>query len=134
MRNTKRDLTRQEIRNSGLDELHHVGPAVKAGNHGAFRLTRLLCSAVLLPFVQGLAQVPSIANGGVVNGASFAAGSSVAPGSIISILGDNLAIASISAKDVPLPTSLATTSVRVNGMLAPLYYVSSKQINAQLPY
>jgi uncharacterized protein (TIGR03437 family) len=34
----------------------------------------------------------------------------------------------------PLPTTLATTKVTVNGELAPLYYVSATQINAQMPW
>jgi len=99
----------------------------------ARRLPGMLCSTALFYSVQGSAQVPSVAPGGVVNGASFAPGS-VAPGSIISILGNNLATATSEAQGAPLPTSLGTTSVRINGGLAPLYYVSPKQINAQLPY
>ncbi len=78
---------------------------------------------------------PRISSGGVVNGASFAAAPvPVAAGSIISIFGINLAPFPASADRVPLPTDLASTSVRINGTLAPLFFVSSGQINAQLPF
>ena len=55
------------------------------------RRTWLLGCVVLLGAGRGLAQVPSVTSGGVVNGASFTAGVPVAPGSIISIFGSNLA-------------------------------------------
>jgi uncharacterized protein (TIGR03437 family) len=78
---------------------------------------------------------PSITPGGVVNGASFApAPIPVAPGSIISIFGVNLATSTASASQTPLPTQLAGTSVMVNGAPIPLFFVSPNQINAQLPF
>jgi len=69
--------------------------------------------------------------GTVVNAASFNA--SVAPGSLISIFGANLARATAGALAIPLPVSLADTSVSINGVRAPLLYVSPSQINAQVP-
>ena len=69
--------------------------------------------------------------GTVVNAASFSG--SVAPGSLISIFGTNLAHATTSAARIPLPISLADTSVSINGVRAPLLYVSPGQINAQVP-
>ncbi len=78
---------------------------------------------------------PSISPGGVVNGASFApAPIPVAPGSIISIFGVNLAATTAAASEIPLPTELAGTSVRINGEAAPIFFVSPGQINAQLPF
>ncbi len=77
---------------------------------------------------------PTITPGQVVNAASFApAPIPVAPGSIISILGANLANTTATA-DSPLPTSLGGASVQINGANAPLYYVSGTQINAQVPF
>lgn len=67
----------------------------------------------------------------VVNAASF--NSSVAPGSLISIFGTNLARATAFAGQIPLPISLADTSLSINGVRAPLLYVSPGQINAQVP-
>ena len=75
---------------------------------------------------------PQISNGGVVNGASFVA--KVAPGSLFSIFGTDLAMARQDATTVPLPTSLAGASVTVGGKTAPLVFVSAGQINAQVPY
>jgi len=80
------------------------------------------------------AQVPAISPGGIVNTASYAAGG-VAPGSIVSIFGTNLAGQTATAGAIPLPNSLGNvTSVTFNGVAAPLYFVSSGQINAQVPW
>ena len=69
----------------------------------------------------------------VSNGASFLA-PPVAPGSIISIFGSNLATSTVQASRVPLDTTLGATSVNVGGRNIPLFYVSPGQINGQLPY
>jgi uncharacterized protein (TIGR03437 family) len=75
---------------------------------------------------------PAIAPGGVVNAASYTA--KVAPGSLFSIFGSDLAAAQDSAKSVPLPGAINGTSVTVGGKPAPLVFVSGGQINAQIPY
>ena len=67
-----------------------------------------------------------------VNAASFQAGP-VAAGSLISIFGSGLAMATASASTQPLPISIADVGVQVNGVPAPLLYVSPLQINAQVP-
>ena len=67
-----------------------------------------------------------------VNGASFEPG--VGPGAIISISGSNLATFSESAATVPLPRQLADRRVVMDGIDAPLFYVSPGQINAQAPF
>ena len=54
-------------------------------------------------------------------------------GSLFSIFGRNLASGNKPASTVPLPDTLLTTSVTVNGKPAPLYFVSPGQVNAQLP-
>ncbi len=68
----------------------------------------------------------------VVNGASFRPGM-VAPGSLFSVFGTGFASNPTSAQALPLPTTLGTTKVLVNGTPASLVYVSSNQINAQMP-
>src|SRR5436853_7442197 len=70
----------------------------------------------------------------VVNGASFESG--VVRGSIVSMFGSNLAQSTESAKHLPLPTTLAGTTVVVGDLEleAPLYFVSPGQINFQLPF
>ncbi len=59
----------------------------------------------------------------------------VAPGQIGSVFGANLIVGSQpqSANVLPLPGSLRNTRVYVNGVQAPLFYVSSGQINFQIP-
>jgi len=69
---------------------------------------------------------------GVANGASFK--SSVAPGSIFSVFGSQLSPVTASASAVPLPISISGVAVLVNGISAPLYYVSPGQLNVQIPY
>jgi len=81
--------------------------------------------------VYGLLPAPAGSLAAVVNAASFNA--SIAPGSLISVFGGDLARATTSAQQIPLPVSLADTSVMINGARVPLLYVSSRQINAQVP-
>jgi uncharacterized protein (TIGR03437 family) len=59
----------------------------------------------------------------------------LAPGQIGSVFGANLIVGSQpqSANVLPLPGSLRNTRVYVNGVNAPLFYVSSGQINFQIP-
>ena len=79
------------------------------------------------------ATTPAIGAGGVVNAASDLA-SAISPGGVISIFGTNLGCTPAAASAVPLPMSLGSVSVQVNGKAIPLFYVSETQINAQLPY
>jgi len=82
---------------------------------------------------------PSIAAGGVISAGSFGAFSSLAPGTWIEIYGSNLGPATAvnwSGSDFNNgtgPTSLGCTTVAVGGQAAYLDYVSSGQINAQVP-
>jgi len=58
----------------------------------------------------------------------------VAPGSLVSIYGSDLAASTQSAGAPPLPLTLSGASVIIGGQAAPLLYVSPKQINAQVPF
>ncbi len=73
---------------------------------------------------------PSIA--ALTNGASFRP--SFAPGMILTVFGAGLAPSTWSASSVPLLDQLAGVSVTINGLAAPLYYVSPSQLNIQVPY
>lgn len=77
---------------------------------------------------------PAVSTGGVVNAGGFTANSPVAPGSIVSIFGSSFANAGVNATAVPLGTSLGSVSVNINGVAAPLFFVSPTQINAQVPW
>ncbi|MDQ6663866.1 MAG: hypothetical protein M3Z23_05695, partial [Acidobacteriota bacterium] len=83
--------------------------------------------------VFGLTSLPPAMVAAVVNAASFQP-DKIAPGSIISLFGTNLAQGTASALDVPLPKSLGGVSLSVKGVAAPLFYVSPTQINAQIPF
>lgn len=68
----------------------------------------------------------------VKNAASLGAGV-VAPGSTVSILG-NFGVGSTLAGRSGLPTWLESVTVHIGGLLAPLYFVSAGQIDAQVPF
>jgi adhesin/invasin len=75
---------------------------------------------------------PAIGDNGVTNAASYAP--RISPGAIASIFGTGFGIWTFVA-DEPLPTSTTHfVSVQVNGVAAPLYYVSPGQINFQVPW
>jgi adhesin/invasin len=67
----------------------------------------------------------------VVNGASFQP--TGAPGAIMTIFGTNFSDGVYQSSTYPLSTVLGQTSVSVDGIPAPLYYVSPTQINFQMP-
>lgn len=58
----------------------------------------------------------------------------VAPGGLISVYGQQMSPVSMATSQIPLPTALAGSCLSVNGVPVPLLFVSSQQINAQLPY
>jgi uncharacterized protein (TIGR03437 family) len=85
----------------------------------------------------GIALSPLQAELSTTNAASFSAGS-LAVEAIGAIFGSNLASSVQVAGALPLPTSLAGTVVKVRDSfgverLAPLFFVSSGQINYQIP-
>jgi uncharacterized protein (TIGR03437 family) len=57
----------------------------------------------------------------------------VAPGSIVSIFGANLASSTFQAPDGVLPQTLGSVTARVGDRVLPLFFVSPQQINANLP-
>jgi uncharacterized protein (TIGR03437 family) len=67
----------------------------------------------------------------IVNAADFS--QPVAPGGLISLFGSNLSPVTESSQQTPLPTILGNSCLTVNGQPVPMIYVSSSQINAQLP-
>ncbi|MEP7273910.1 MAG: carboxypeptidase regulatory-like domain-containing protein [Acidobacteriota bacterium] len=68
----------------------------------------------------------------VVNAASYE--TQVAPGSIAALFSSSLTNqAGEAAATIPLPATLAGLSVRINGVVAPLFYASATQVNLQIP-
>ena len=82
---------------------------------------------------------PQFTAAGVVNAASFNAGPAgiqpaIVPGGLVSIFGTSLAAETRAAGFFPLPLALSSSRVTLNGMLAPLLYVSPGQVNLQAPF
>jgi uncharacterized protein (TIGR03437 family) len=75
---------------------------------------------------------PSVPANGVVDGAGFSA--RISGGGIGSIFGTNLAAAPTSTSSLPLPITLGGTTVTMNGISVPLFFVSPLQINFQVPW
>jgi uncharacterized protein (TIGR03437 family) len=71
----------------------------------------------------------------VASVASAADGSgSVAAGGLISVYGSQMSPVNIATSQIPLPTALGESCLTVNGTPIPLLFVSSGQVNAQLPF
>jgi uncharacterized protein (TIGR03437 family) len=81
-------------------------------------------SLILLFSTLAFGQAPQITPGGVVSAASWS--SPIAPGELIAIFGMNLG-------ETNVGTASGGTSVTINGITAPVIFVSPTQINAQVP-
>jgi uncharacterized protein (TIGR03437 family) len=112
----------------GQTQLFRSGVAVDSRGN-AYMLT--VSGLSIVPLAGSTQRAPSFRNTGVVNGASFKA--AVAPGSIISIFGSDLA-STAAASQAPLPTLLGGACVVANTTSVPLFYTSPTQINAQFPF
>jgi uncharacterized protein (TIGR03437 family) len=77
---------------------------------------------------------PTIAAGGVVNAASYAAHAPLAPGDLIAIFGLHMATGVTKAHSFPLTTRLNGTRARLAGEPMPLLFTTDGQIDAQVPY
>jgi uncharacterized protein (TIGR03437 family) len=75
---------------------------------------------------------PIVYAGGIVNVASYA--TTIAPGAFISIWGADFAPATSVASGYPFPTLLGGTEVLLGGEPLPLYFTSTGQIDAIVPY
>ncbi len=57
-----------------------------------------------------------------------------APGALLSLYGSDFSLQTAAMVGYPLPRTLGETIVLINGIAAPLYYVSPRQINVQVPW
>ncbi|MBM3811213.1 MAG: hypothetical protein FJW20_06205 [Acidimicrobiia bacterium] len=78
-------------------------------------------------------QVPFVSPAGIRNAAAETPDGLVAPGSLITVFGANLASRYEVGPSSPLSQSLAGVSITVGNRILPLLFVSPDQINAQLP-
>lgn len=81
----------------------------------------------------GLDRSAFVVEAGVKNAAGDTPVGAVAAGSLISIYGDGLSTETIVGGVNPMPQALAGITIRWNGRLLPLIFVSPQQINAFLP-
>ncbi|HYM10295.1 MAG TPA: hypothetical protein VEU62_06170, partial [Bryobacterales bacterium] len=77
-------------------------------------------------------KAPSLSPQGVVNAGSLAP--SLAPGSLASFFGQDLAAASSSSLDSPLPLQMHLTSACVASLPVPLLFANPGQINGEVPW
>ena len=98
-----------------------------ARQRGGFVLREVASAGLVSP------DGPRLASGGAVNAATFTAGP-LAAGSLISVFGERLADTTAAATSLPLPTELAGVVIRINGIPAPLLFVSPGQVNLQVPW
>jgi uncharacterized protein (TIGR03437 family) len=113
--------------NNGFKFGHWSGAL--SGSFPAGSVTLLGPQAVVAEMIT----VPSISPAGILNGVGQTPSTAVAPGSIISIFGQNLAPTVQVGPGNPLAQTLAGVTVTVNDSILPLMFVSPQQINAQLP-
>jgi uncharacterized protein (TIGR03437 family) len=77
--------------------------------------------------------VPYIEPTGIVNGAGITPTAGLAPGSVVSVFGANLAPTTAVGPSSPLAQTLGGITARVGARMLPLYFVSPGQINLELP-
>jgi uncharacterized protein (TIGR03437 family) len=98
-----------------------------------YKPANVVVNAATLPAATEVWVMEPAADTIALNAASFTAGAPVAPGSIASLFGKFTGSQTASAGGYPLPAKLGDTEVLLGGKAAPLYYVSSTQVNLQVP-
>jgi len=68
----------------------------------------------------------------VTNAADFT--QPVAPGGLISVFGSQMSPVNMATSEIPLPLALGESCLTINGVPMPMLFVSSSQINGQLPF
>jgi uncharacterized protein (TIGR03437 family) len=76
---------------------------------------------------------PSLAPGGTLNNLNPVVGGSLSPGIIAEAFGSGLAATAGSTGILPLPTDFNNTFAQIGQFKAPLYFLSSGQVNIQIP-
>jgi uncharacterized protein (TIGR03437 family) len=110
-------------------------PASKPGNWSVRVLWNGSALFTLNFTISAPAAVPSINAGGILNAASYAVGTAVAPGSIVAVYGSFPVSQPSVTPGAPWPTNLGGLSMQfAGGIKAPLYFVSSGQVNLQVPW
>jgi uncharacterized protein (TIGR03437 family) len=98
-----------------------------------YKPANVVVNAASLPAATEVWVMEPAADTIAVNAASYTAGAPVAPGSIASLFGQFSGSQTAAAASYPLPAKLGDTEVLLAGKAVPLYYVSSTQVNLQVP-
>lgn len=121
-------VTISAVANGGFKFAHWGGDLAGSSNGGVLSMTSP--HSVIADF----ATVPFIPPAGIQSVTGPTPDGSVAPGSIVSIYGQNLAPALLIGGSNPLSQAIGGTTVTVGDYLLPLVYVSPGQIGAQVPW
>ena len=76
---------------------------------------------------------PTLAQGGTLNNLNPVVGAALAPGLVAQVYGSGLAPSPVSINKLPLPELFDNTFAQVGDNQAPFYFLSSGQVNIQLP-
>jgi uncharacterized protein (TIGR03437 family) len=76
---------------------------------------------------------PTLAQGGTLNNLNPVVGAALAPGLVAQVYGSGLAPSPVSINKLPLPELFDNTFAQVGAYQAPFYFLSSGQVNIQLP-
>jgi uncharacterized protein (TIGR03437 family) len=98
----------------------------------AFQAANTVPQYILVPVSFTIGGASDMLISSAANAASFQ--KVFAPGMLMSLFGTHLSITTKAADSVPLPQRLEGVTVTVNGIPAPLWYVSPGQINVQIPF
>jgi uncharacterized protein (TIGR03437 family) len=115
------------VSSSGLNAGDYSATATVTSGSGAAAVTIPVNFSILAPGSE-----PKLSAGGAVDAADSQG--TLAPGALVSIYGQGLASATAGAASLPLPTEVAGASITVNGVLAPILFASSGQVNVQIPW
>ena len=122
---------------TGPTAVNLVAAAAGLAN-GAYTATLIFQSANSSPQFVNVPVTFTIGASSAISIAAIAHGASYqhvyAPGMLVSVFGTNLAGTQQLASTLPLPLILGGVSATVNGIAAPLLYVSPTQLNIQIPY
>lgn len=78
--------------------------------------------------------LPVLSVGGTVNNSNVVLDAPLAPGTIASVYGNQLATSASLSPGPPLLTQFQGTSIMTGGLQAPLFYVGPSQVNIQIPF
>jgi uncharacterized protein (TIGR03437 family) len=127
-------LTLPHASGSGPLTIQASGTGLSSGVYNAFVVILEDQVSVTVPVTLIVDPSSTTTIAGVVN--NFSGSTATAPGEMVAVFGTAMAPngAESIASFLPLPLSLNGVSATVNGVSAPLYYVSPTQIDLQIPY